>query len=188
MNIEDVVELNIPVDYKALDEMKYAWHPYHASKGIERYACSITSLDGTSTPGPNFEPLHIYNDQHGTKYDEMSFREETLYASPYAHLFDKFHVGRSHYLKLPRAGYFPWHRDTDPSSIRVIHTIKNCSPDKLVWILDDEPLQLRDNRWYVINTLKKHCLFAFDEATFAVFNIADNKYNHIQLHKHMVIK
>lgn len=186
--IEDLVELRIPVNYTALDTMNYSWYPYHVGKGIERYAVSITSLDGSLTPGPNFESLHQYNEQHGTKYNEMSFTEQTPCSAPYAHLFDHFLVGRSHYLKLPRAGYFPWHRDPDPSSIRIVHTIKNCSPDKLVWILDDKPLQLRDDRWYMINTLKKHCLFAFDEAMFAVFNIANNKDNHIQLHKHMVIK
>lgn len=188
MNIEDVVELDIPVARSEMDDLRRVWHRYHPEKDIERYACSITSLDGTSDAGVNYEALYQYNHKHQTSYNEMMFNQPTIHSTPYKYLLSTFDVGRSHFLRLPRSGYFPWHRDADPSSFRIIHTIKNCTPNKLVWILDDKVLQLKDDSWYAINTIKKHCLFSFDEATFAVFNIANNKDNHIQLHKHMVIK
>lgn len=188
MNIEDVIELNVPVDKQALKDVKFSWHRYHAEKDIERYACSITSFDGTDSPGLNFEALQAYNRAHNTSLNEMMFQEPTKHSTPYKYLLHHFDVGRSHYLRLMRAGYFPWHRDADPTSLRLIHTIENCTAESLVWVLDNKVIRLDNDRWYLINTLKKHCLFAFDDVTFAVFNVANTQENMIELYKHMVIK
>lgn len=188
MNIEDVVELDIPISSAEMAAVRHKWHRYHPGKDIERYACSITSLDGTADAGVNYEALYQYNREHNTSFNEMMFDQPTVHAAPYNYLLKNFQVGRSHYLRLPRSGYFPWHRDADPSSIRIIHTIDNCTPHKLVWILDDKVLQLKNNSWYYINTTKKHCLFSFDESLFAVFNLANTKDNMLTLYNHMTIK
>lgn len=185
--IEDLVELDIPIDYFALSKVNYSWHPYHPSKSATRFACSITSLDGKDNLDVNFEPLYQYNAKYGTSYNEMVFNTPTEHSAPYQYLLSEFDVGRSHYLRLPKSGYFPWHRDADPTAIRLVHTIKNCTPDKLVWLLDDKILPLQDNKWYFINTTKKHCVFAFDESLFAVFNVSSSKENIIKLYQHMVI-
>jgi len=186
--LEDVVDLNIPVDRDRLNAVQFNWHKYHSSKPIDRYACSITSIDGEDNPGINFEPLYPYNTQHGSNYTEMSFNKPTIHAKPFHNLLINFDVGRSHYLRLPPGGYFPWHRDADPTSYRLIYTISGCRPQSLVWILDDRVLQLNDNSWYYINTRKKHCLFSYDTATFAVFNIANDERNQRTLYQHMVTK
>lgn len=188
MNIEDVVELSIPVNDQALRAVNYEWYRYHPEKPIERYACSITSLDGKSGDGINFESLRTYNEGKDEVLTEMDFTMRTPHSAPYNYLFDTFDVGRAHYLRLMRTGYFPWHRDAHPAGFRIIHTINNCTSDKLIWILDNKVIELKDNRWYYINTNKKHCLFAFQEAMFAVFNIANNEQNWMTLYKHMVIK
>lgn len=184
--LEDIIELHIPYSMQALRDVKFEWHHHQPDKPIERFACSITSLDGSSGASDYHKSLGSINEQRTTPLSEMDFSTRTLHSKPYDYLFDNFDVGRSRYFLLKRTGYFPWHRDPDPSAFRIIHTIKNCTSDKLIWLLDDKILSMQDNRWYYINTKKKHCLFAFQEATFAVFGIANNEQNWMTLHKHMV--
>ena len=188
MTFEDIIELYIPVDTNQLFFTEPVWHKYHAEKNIDRYACSITSLDGNDDQGVNFASLFSYNQQHGTTYDEMSFKTPTQHSKAFSYLLKEFDVGRSHFLKLNKASYFPWHRDADPSSFRIIYTMEGCDSRNLVWILDNNILRLENKRWYYINTAKKHCLFAFDAALFAVFNIATTDENYFKLYKHMVIQ
>lgn len=188
MNFEDVIELRMPVDGMALNRLEPTWHKYHAEKNIDRYACSITSSDGNDNEGVNFASLYSYNQANGTNFNEMSFKTPTQHARPFSHLLNNFDVGRSHYLKISKAGYFPWHRDADPTSFRIIYTISGCASNNLVWILDDKVLKLEDKRWYYINTTKKHCLFAFDTTMLAVFNLATTQDNYIKLYNHMVIQ
>ena len=186
--MEDVIDLNIPIEIRDLQNAQLSWHHYHPDKPIDRQACAITSIDGSDVPGVNFEPLGVYNQRHGSTYTEMSFNVPTVHAKPFHHLLDKFDVGRSHYLRLPPGGYFPWHRDPDPTSFRIVYTMSGCASHSLVWVLDDRVLQLNDNSWYYINTKKKHCLFSYGTATFAVFNIANDERNQRRLYQYMVTK
>jgi hypothetical protein len=185
---EDVVDLLIPVDHDALHNTNYNWVPYNPRKAIPRWGCSITSLDGSDSGIPDIDSVLEYNRQHNTIYTEKDFTTPTVHARPFDYFLSNFAVGRSHYIKLDPGGYFPWHRDNDNDTFRIIYTIKNCEPDSFVWINDEKPLKLINHRWYYINTKKKHTVFSFNEAVFAVFNVKITENNLHQLRKHILIK
>lgn len=185
---EDVIDLKIPVDYDALQQVNYNWVPYNPRKTVARWGCSITSLDGLDSGIPDIDSVLEYNRQHNTAYTEKDFTTRTAHAQPFDYFLSKFAVGRSHYIKLGSGGYFPWHRDNDRDTFRIIYTIKNCEQDSFVWINDERPLKLMCDRWYYINTKKKHTVFSFDETVFAVFNVMLTEDNLYQFRQHAMIK
>lgn len=187
-NYEDCIELRIPIDLEQLAQVNFNWRPYNPQKNICRFGCSITSLDGQDSGIPDLDSILEYNRQHGTNYSEKDFKIPTIHASPFSYFLSKFHVGRSHYIKLESGGFFPWHRDPDIDTFRIIYTIENCKSNNLIWLEDDRILQLDSKRWYYINTKKKHCLFALDTCIFTVFNVLDTSDGISQLVKHMVIR
>lgn len=185
---EDCIELQIPTDLEQLKQVNFRWHQYNPRKNIRRFGCSITSLDGQDSGIPDLDSILEYNRQHGTNYSEKDFKIPTIHASPFNYFLSKFHVGRSHYIKLESGGFFPWHRDADHETFRIIYTIENCNSNNLIWLEDDRILRLDSNRWYYINTKKKHCLFALDTCIFTVFNVLDIDNNIRQLGNHMIIR
>jgi hypothetical protein len=185
---EDVIDLKIPVDYDALQQVNYNWVPYNPRKTVARWGCSITSLDGLDSGIPDIDSVLEYNRQHATAYTEKDFTTRTAHAQPFDYFLNKFAVGRSHYIKLGSGGYFPWHRDNDRDTFRIIYTIKNCEQDSFVWINDERPLKLMCDRWYYINTKKKHTVFSFDETVFAVFNVLLTEDNLHQFRQHAMVK
>lgn len=189
MNIEDVVELHmplVPIDIGAMG--KLPWHPYNPRKPNNRFGCSITSLDGDVSGVPDLDSIKEYNAANGTHYTEMSFATPTVYGAPFKYLLDNVVVGRSHFIRLNSGGFFPWHRDPDTGTFRLIFTVQGCTKDSLVWINDDKVLDLFNGKWYIINTKKKHCVFSMKESTFAVFNVADTPNNWNFLYNHFAIK
>lgn len=187
-NYEDVIELNIDVDKEELNSLLYNWVQYNPRKKINRWACSITSLDGNDNGTPDLDSLSEYNLINNTSYKEKDFKIPTIHSKPFNDFLSKWEVGRSHYLKLNPGGFFPWHRDSDMQTFRIIYTIKNCNPGYFIWIHDDKILQLSDNKWYFINTKRKHCLFSFEESMFAVFNVSNTLNNLKLLYESFVIK
>jgi hypothetical protein len=189
MNIEDVVELHLTTGaVAAADHANLTWHPYNPRKSNNRFGCSITSLDGGVSGVPDLDSLKEYNADNGTTLTELSFKTPTIYGAPFKYLFDNMSIGRSHYIRLDAGGFFPWHRDPDSHTFRLIYTVRGCTQDSLVWINDDRILDLHDRKWYIINTKKKHCVFSLKESTFAVFNVADTIPNWQFLYKHFAIK
>ncbi len=183
---EDCIELSIPVD--VIDLTTLSWHPYNPRKNIERYGCSITSLDGNDIGIPDLDSVLEYNNENQTSYEEKDFNVPTHHSAPFRHFLKRFQVGRCHYLKLPPGGFFPWHRDVDTDSFRIIYTIEHCNPVDFVWLEDDKLIELQDQRWYYINTRKKHCVFSFQTAVFAVFNVLMNDHNYAEFQKSIYIK
>jgi hypothetical protein len=185
---EDCIELQIPVDYDLLRQVNYNWHQYNPRKNIRRFGCSITSLDGNDSGIPDLDSIMEYNKLNGTSYSEKDFRIATAHAQPFIYFLTNFVVGRSHYIKLESGGFFPWHRDADIETFRIIYTIDNCNGNNLIWLEDDRILKLDNHKWYYINTKKKHCLFALDTCIFTVFNVLDVPKNIRQLSNHMIIR
>ncbi len=185
---EDCIQLDLPIDKDSLDLNSLNWVQYNPRKNINRFGCSITSADGSDTGIPDLDSLYEYNKLNGTELIEKNFITPTKHSKPFTEFLSMFEVGRSHYLKLGPGGFFPWHRDNDPITFRIIYTIKNCTSDNLIWIEDEKVLPLQNDCWYYINTRKKHALFAFDDAIFAVFNVifTGKTFNLIQ--KHMYVK
>jgi hypothetical protein len=185
---EDYIQLELPVNKNAIDLESLNWMPYNPRKNINRFGCSITSLDGNDSGIPDLDSLTEYNRLHGTKYTEKDFSKPTVHATPFLDFLNTFTVGRSHYLKLNPGGFFPWHRDNDPTTFRIIYTIQNCSNHSMIWLEDDKILPLENHSWYYINTRKKHALFSFDGSIMAVFNVVFNTTTYNLLQNSMMIK
>ena len=181
---EDCIKLNIPCDNHLIDLSKLNWVQYNPRKNNARYGCSITSLDGVDSGIPDLDSIIEYNMLYGTKYTEKDFCTLTEHSTPFKYFLNNFEVGRSHYLHLAPGGHFPWHRDNDPITVRIVYTIQNCTSDNLVWLEDDKPLHLEDNNWYYINTRKRHSVFSFSDCYFAVFNMIfhTKNFNNLQMH------
>ena len=185
---EDCIKLNLPVDKSSINLDSLNWTQYNPRKPINRFGCSITSIDGNDSGVPDLDSLLEYNILNKTKYTEKDFAIPTIHSSPFTEFLKQFNVGRSHYLRLDPGGFFPWHRDSDPITFRILYTIENCTNDHLVWLEDDKVLSLDDHTWYYINTRKKHSVFSFSQSTFAVFNVILNTSNFNLLQQSFHIK
>ena len=179
---EDVIEFKFNLDQE-IDLSTLNWVQYNPRKPINRYGCSITSLNGNDSGIPDLDSLKEFNQLHQTSFDELSFTMPTAHSEPFKSFLNTFKCGRSHYLKLENGGFFPWHRDNDQKTFRIIYTISGCEQNDLVWLEDEKLLSLRDKRWYYINTKKKHCLLSFSQSVFAVFNVVSNTSNISKLFK-----
>ena len=186
--LEDCIELTLPVDTNLINFASLNWHQYNPRKNVVRYGCSITSLDGDDTGVPDLDSLFEYNALNGTHHTEKDFKVPTKHSGPFENFLKMMEVGRSHYLHLPPGGFFPWHRDSDNATFRLIFTISGCTPDRLIWLEDDKLIPLQDLRWYYINTRKKHSLFSFEDSYFAVFNVVYNYNNFAVLQEHFLVK
>jgi len=170
-NYEDLIELKIELD-ESIDLETLNWVRYNPRKPINRWGCSITSLDGDDSGMPDLDSVREYNIVNKTNLNELSFKKRTLHSKPFSNFLDTFECGRSHYLKFGLGGFFPWHRDNDQETFRIIYTVKGCSNNDLIWLQDEKLLHLQDKKWYYVNTKKKHCVFSFTESIMAVFNVA----------------
>jgi hypothetical protein len=185
---EDCIQLELPINKDAIKLDTLNWVRYNPRKSVDRFGCSITSLDGDDSGIPDLDSLTEYNQLNGTKFTEKDFSTPTKHATPFLDFLNLCPVGRSHYLKLDSGGYFPWHRDTDPITIRIVYTIQNCSNHSMIWLQDDKILPLENHSWYYINTRKKHALFSFDGSVMAVFNVVFNTATYNLLQNSMMIK
>jgi hypothetical protein len=185
---EDLIDLEIPINDQELDKVDYNWVQYNPRKPISRWGCSITSLNGSDAGVPDLDSLLEYNKLNYTSYAEKDFNIRTEHSKPFDYFLSNFEVGRSHYIKLGAGGFFPWHRDSDSGSFRVIYTVKNCNWSNFVWLEENKVLPLTDKRWYYINTRKRHSVFSFSESIFAVFNVLNTPKNIKKLKNHFFIK
>lgn len=179
-DFEDIIELDITLDQK-IELNSLHWVKYNPRKDIQRWGCSITSLNGQDKGIPDLDSLLEFNKLNLTNFTEKDFKLLTKHAEPFRSFLNSFDCGRSHYLKFGSGGFFPWHRDSDLECFRIIYTIENCDPHNLVWVEDKSVLELQDRKCYYINTKKKHCLFAFNTAILAVFNVLKTPKNFSKL-------
>lgn len=169
---EPYFTLNLPcpkIDLGQLD-----WKRYNPRKSVARWGASLTSLDGQTGGIPDLDSLLEYNRENGTQYQEKDFSVRTKYFEPFSFLDEYFDLGRSHIIRLGSGGFFPYHRDADTKTFRLIYTIKSCYRENLVWIQHDKVLGLEDSKWYYINTKMAHSVFSFSGSEFAVFNVVIN--------------
>ncbi|NUN07369.1 MAG: hypothetical protein HUU57_16620 [Bdellovibrio sp.] len=170
-DLGDCCELNLESLPLQLQDFENKWKQYNPRKNVARWGLSITSLDGQMTGEPDLDSLREYNRLNGTKYNESDFRTITPLGEQFRSFSEKVDLGRSHIIKLGPGGYFPYHRDLDWNSFRVIYCIEDCQPTNFVWITEDKVLPLQNNKWYVLNTKKVHSTFSFNGCKFAVFNV-----------------
>ena len=176
----NVIPVNIHVDSKGLtqnisqyEEHFKAYNP--RKKGFNRFALSITSLDGGFSGIPDLDSIYEYNQENKTNYEECDFREPTpLFKSSESlkTALQPFEgaIGRSHILKLDKGGFFPPHRDPSLKSFRLFFSLTPLN--NYMFVLNEKKLSLQKNQLYCLNTRLAHSLFSFqDNSLFAVFNI-----------------
>ena len=60
-----------------LEESTHLWRKYNPKKNKNgRYGISLTSLDGGDSGIPDLDSIREFNEENGTSYDEVSFREK----------------------------------------------------------------------------------------------------------------
>ena len=164
-----------------VDQKIYSYKEHFQSynprkKGYNRYGLSLTSKDGGFSGIPDLDSLYEYNQLHGTQYEEMDFKKWTpLFKNSESlkETMQPFHnyIGRSHVLRLNKAGFFPPHKDLSDTAFRLF--ISLCKEEEdYVFLLEDKKIFFQPGRLYFINTLLTHSLFSFrDKSLFVVFNI-----------------
>lgn len=186
VNFGDVVEL----DFKSWDCNKITdilnrhpgWKVYQQHKpGYNRFGLSVTSLDGNFSGDPDLNSLREYYKIHGKSYQEIDFKARTNIVDfiPELNEFLDFWepcLGRSHFLRLDKGGFFPPHRDngalTEVPTFRILVPINNFGINEMKWIQDEKILDLRVGHYYFINTTRIHSLFSFvDNCLMLVLNV-----------------
>lgn len=182
----NVVELDFPAwDVVKITEIcnKHpGWKYYQPHKlGYNRYGLSVTSLDGGFSGEPDLYSLREYRKMHGKSYNEIDFKARTNIVEfiPELNNFLDFwepSLGRCHFLKLNRGGFFPPHRDNgaivDVPTFRILVPINNFGTNDMKWIQEEQILNLRLGHTYFINTSRLHSLFSFvDNCLMLVLNV-----------------
>tara|TARA_B100001013_G_scaffold341731_1_gene266671 strand:+ start:29 stop:694 length:666 start_codon:yes stop_codon:yes gene_type:complete len=177
--------INQNIVMQKLQQFNNDWTQYNPRKvPNNRYALSITNIDGKLGPGPDLDSLLQYNREHGTTIGEFDFVVPTPVYDIFAELFEPFKqwLLRCHVIQLRAGGFFPPHIDnygTKISSFRLLIPLKNCNPPKGYFILDDKILHWEHGYTYFLNTCKQHIVFnpsgGGHGMTFVVLNVILNE-------------
>lgn len=186
VNYGEVVELDFPRFNvgKIFDTIiKHpGWKEYQPHKpGYNRFGLSVTSLDGGFSGDPDLNSLREVYTLTGKSYQESDFQKRTNiveFLPEVKELLDFFgnNLGRTHFLRLDKAGFFPPHRDNGAnvtvSTFRILVPIHNFGINDMKWIQDEKILYLNPGQVYFINTTKIHSIYSFvDNCTMLVLNI-----------------
>jgi hypothetical protein len=184
-NFGDVIELqdpnfNLAQMKQVLSESEH-WKHYNPRKPeIKRFGLSVTSANGGYSGIPDLDSLREFNMLNLTKFTEKDFSRRTPIANELTGLSEFLDIwspalGRTHFLKLDKGGFFPPHRDnglTLPASVARIIVPINWNHRTSVWIQDGKILDLREGKAYFVNTSKEHSLFSFaDDTILLVLNV-----------------
>lgn len=186
VNFGDVVELEFP-QWDCLKTFNIlqkhpGWVEYQPQKpGYNRFGLSVTSLDGNFSGVPDLYSLREYTQMTGEPYHESMFKARTNIVQflPELNEFLNFwepSLGRVHFLKLNKGGFFPPHRDNglmvSVNTFRILVPIYNFGINDMKWIQDEKVLNLRTGCTYFINTTKAHSVFSFvDNCIMLVLNV-----------------
>ncbi len=198
----DIVELGFPVFdtflYKKMLTEHSGWRQYNSYKnGYNRYGLSLTSLDGEYSGVPDLESLSEYYRDTGKLYYDKDFTVRTplSYEIPEVNELCEFFgkdLGRSHFLRLDKGGFFPPHRDHDwhlpNETFRIIVPFYMFRPTHMSWIFDGKVIELRAGVTYFMNTTKEHSLFSYvDGCIMLVLNVTATKETMEKLVKKMLV-
>jgi hypothetical protein len=186
VNFGDVVELGFPAwDCHNINNilLKHpGWQIYQRHKpGNNRFGLSVTSLNGGFGGEPDLYSLREYYQKYGKNYNECDFKARTNIVQFIPELsgfldFWEPNLGRTHFLRLDKGGFFPPHRDNgaivEVPSFRILVPIHNFGVNDMKWIQEDKILDLRIGHTYFINTTKAHSVFSFvDGCIMLVLNV-----------------
>lgn len=186
INWGEVVELDFPKmnlnHVKDVLDKHPGWKPYQPHKtGYNRFGLSVTSLDGQYSGEPDLYSLREWQSMTGESYNEMSFRKRTNIVQflPELDQFLNFwepNLGRTHFLRLDRGGFFPPHRDNGAivavPTFRIIVPIYNFGINDMKWIQDEKIQRFDLGATYFVNTSRLHSVFSFvDNCLMLVLNV-----------------
>jgi hypothetical protein len=186
INWGEVVELDFPKMnlnlVKDVLDKHPGWKPYQPHKtGYNRFGLSVTSLDGQYSGEPDLYSLREWQSMTGESYNEMSFRKRTNIVQflPELDQFLNFwepNLGRTHFLRLDRGGFFPPHRDNGAivavPTFRIIVPIYNFGINDMKWIQDEKIQRFDLGATYFVNTSRLHSVFSFvDNCLMLVLNV-----------------
>lgn len=171
--------LNINILEKELTQFANDWKTYNPRKPNNRQGLSVTSLDGHLSGLPDLDSLFEYNKLNSTSVTEADINIKTPVAhavktlQPLLEMFDT--LGRSHFIRLNKGGFFPPHRDgkiLGVTCFRILTMCHNCNPGQFVFLYENKKVILEPGRPYFINTRKEHSVFSYvDNSVQLVLNI-----------------
>jgi hypothetical protein len=186
INWGEVVELDFPkMDLnrvKSILDKHPGWKTYQPHKpGYNRFGLSVTSLDGQYSGEPDLYSLREWQNMTGQSYNEMSFKKRTNIVQFLPEL-DEFlnfwepNLGRTHFLRLDKGGFFPPHRDNGAivavPTFRIIVPIYNFGINDMKWIQDEKIQRFDLGATYFVNTSRLHSVFSFvDNCLMLVLNV-----------------
>lgn len=186
VNYGDVIALDFPIwqtgHIVEICNKHPGWKPYQPHKpGYNRFGLSVTSLDGGFSGEPDLYSLREYYKLTGKNYNEIDFKSRTNLVefipelNPILDFFEP-NLGRTHFLRLDRGGFFPPHRDNgaviSAETFRILVPINNFYTNDMKWIQEEKVLNLTLGQVYFINTSKLHSLFSFvDNCLMLVLNV-----------------
>lgn len=186
INWGEVIELDFPKwdlnKIMTVLDKHSGWKEYQPHKpGYNRYGLSVTSLDGGFSGKPDLYSLREYQNMYGESYNELSFKKRTNIVQflPELNEFLDFwepNLGRTHFLRLDKGGFFPPHRDNGAlvsvPTFRILVPIHNFGINDMKWIQEERVLNLTLGQTYFINTSRLHSLFSYvDNCVMLVLNI-----------------
>lgn len=189
-NFGNVIELDFPkFNIQQFTDvlLKHpGWKPYQPHKlGNNRFGLSVTSLDGGYSGEPDLYSLTEYRAMTGKGYSEYDFNKRTSIVemlpqlNPFLDFFTPA-LGRVHFIRLDKGGFFPPHRDNglfvEVESYRILVPIYGFGINDMKWIQEEQILNLREGNFYFINTTRAHSLFSFtDNCIMLVLNVMTDK-------------
>lgn len=199
-SLGDIIPLDLCLDVNKIEKQLILfdtdWKQYNPRKPNNRQGLSVTSLDGKLSGIPDLDSLFEYNKIKGSNIKESDINKKTsvaLIVSAIQPLLNSFStLGRSHFIKLNRGGFFPPHRDgkiLDLTCFRILTMCHNCNSRQFVFLYEDKKIYLEPGRPYIINTRKEHSVFSYiDNSVQLVLNVPLTEDNYKCAIKHLEVK
>lgn len=170
-----------------IEPFEREWKPYNVRKPNNRWGLSITSLDGELSGIPDLDSLSEYNKKHNlnVKNSDISTYTDVYHQSPtLQNIIEPWKpwLGRCHFLRLDKGGYFPEHYDINKTDyeyddIRLISFVKNTNKYGMKFLYEDKLLDVQDGSTYWFNASKRHSVFSMvDDCIMIVYCLKFDEY------------
>lgn len=181
------LRVNLEDFYTEIKAFESHWMPYNTRKpGYNRFGLSVINKSGQLNEGSDLDSLHEQQRENpnATKITETDFNQmtEVFEKCPSIHpLVNAFYpdLGRSHFIRLDKGGYFPPHRDSlglIPSTFRILVPCLNCETHQFVFLLNGQRIFLNPGQAYFLNTRIEHAVFSFaNQSSQLVLNVPINE-------------
>lgn len=147
------------------------WIPYNQKKDDvnNRWGLPITSPTGDVSDNSHLNSFSYMMKVHGIAMDEKDCINPTpVYwdLPDIKHIVDQFYpnIGRVHFLRADKGGFWPPHRDfhtPSPDYFRLSCVFGRAKPENYVLMLDGKPFYMDPGYMYFVNFQMDHSVFSF---------------------------